>query len=113
MRTCLIRRYTPIELFPFSLEEYLGFRGEPIPYLPSSCNSASSRHQNSAAVLYGNGWDTGCTQTSGVTLLRTLYDYLPYRDISICHQIEAVTALRELPFYLISIPANRVSFNKL
>jgi uncharacterized protein len=59
------------------------------------------------------GGNTGCTQTSGVILLQTLYDDVPYRDIATCHQIEAVTALRELPFYLISIPANRVSFNKL
>jgi uncharacterized protein len=42
-------------------------------------------------------------------LLRTLYDDVLYRDIATRNQIEAVTALWELAFYLISNPANLVS----
>ena len=36
-----------------------------------------------------------------------------YRDIATRHRIDAVTALKELAFYLISNPASLVSFNKL
>jgi predicted AAA+ superfamily ATPase len=46
-------------------------------------------------------------------LLRTLYDDVLYRDIATRHRIDAVTALKELAFYLISNPASLVSFNKL
>jgi uncharacterized protein len=48
-----------------------------------------------------------------LSLLRTLYDDVLYRDIATRHQNESVTALQELAFYLISNPANLLSFNKL
>jgi len=43
----------------------------------------------------------------------TLYDDVLYRDIATRYQLEAVTALRELAFFLLSNPAGMVSFNKL
>jgi uncharacterized protein len=46
-------------------------------------------------------------------LLRTHYDDVLYRDIATRYHIDAVTALKELAFYLISNPASLVSFNKL
>jgi predicted AAA+ superfamily ATPase len=46
-------------------------------------------------------------------ILRTLYDDVLYRDIATRYRIDAVTALKELAFYLISNPASLVSFNKL
>jgi len=41
--------------------------------------------------------------------------YVPsmMRDIATCYRLEAVTALKELAFYLMSNPASLVSFNKL
>lgn len=48
-----------------------------------------------------------------LALLRTLYDDVLYRDIATRHHLDAVTALKELAFFLISNPANLVSFNKL
>ena len=39
-------------------------------------------------------------------LLRTLYDDVLYRDIATRYRIDAVTALKELAFYLISNPAS-------
>jgi predicted AAA+ superfamily ATPase len=45
--------------------------------------------------------------------LRSLYDDVLYRDIATRYHLEAVTALKELAFYLMSNPAGRVSFNKL
>lgn len=46
-------------------------------------------------------------------LLRTLYDDVLYRDIATRYRLEAVTALKELAFYLMSNPSSMVSFNKL
>jgi predicted AAA+ superfamily ATPase len=46
-------------------------------------------------------------------LFRTLYDEVLYRDIATRYRVEAVSALKELAFFLISNPANLVSFNKL
>ena len=48
-----------------------------------------------------------------VPLLRSLYDDVLYRDIATRYHLEAVTALKELAFYLMSNPAGLVSFNKL
>jgi predicted AAA+ superfamily ATPase len=46
-------------------------------------------------------------------LLRTLYDDVLHRDIATRYRIEAVSALKELAFTLMSNPASLVSFNKL
>ncbi len=46
-------------------------------------------------------------------LLRTLYDDVLYRDIATRYHLDAVIALKELAFFLLSNPANLVSFNKL
>jgi len=46
-------------------------------------------------------------------LARTLYHDVLYRDITTRYHIEAVSALQELAFYLMSNPASLVSFNKL
>jgi predicted AAA+ superfamily ATPase len=46
-------------------------------------------------------------------LLRTLYDDVLYRDIATRYRLDAVKALKELAFYLMSNPSGTVSFNKL
>ena len=45
--------------------------------------------------------------------MRTLYDDVLYRDIATRYRIEALSALKELAFTLMSHPARPVSFNKL
>ena len=48
-----------------------------------------------------------------MSLLRTLYDGVLYRDIATRYHIEEVRALKELAFYLMSNPVSQISFNKL
>ena len=48
-----------------------------------------------------------------ISLLRTLYEDVLYRDIATRYRIEAVSALKELAYYLMSNPSGMVSFNKL
>ena len=111
--TRLTGRYIPIELFPFSFVEFLQFRGKPIPDLERM--TTIERAQLNAALndyLMAGGIPDALKYPE-LPLLRTLYDDVLYRDIATRNRIEAVTALKELAFYLISNPAVPVSFNKL
>jgi uncharacterized protein len=111
--TRLTGRYIPIELFPFSFGEYLTFRGEPIPDLQRMTTVERAGIKAALRSYMEMGGIPDALKYPELPLLRTLYDDVLYRDIATRHQIEAVTALRELAFYLISNPANLVSFNKL
>jgi uncharacterized protein len=111
--TRLTGRYIPIELFPFSFGEYLTFRGEPIPDLQRMTTVERAGIKAALRSYMVMGGIPDALKYPELPLLRTLYDDVLYRDIATRHQIQAVTALRELAFYLISNPANLVSFNKL
>jgi predicted AAA+ superfamily ATPase len=111
--TRLTGRYIPIELFPFSFKEFLHFRGQALPDLQrmTTIQRAQLNSVLNAYLLAGGIPDA--LKYPELPLLRTLYDDVLYRDIAARYRIEAVTALKELAFYLISNPANLVSFNKL
>jgi uncharacterized protein len=111
--TRLTGRYIPIELFPFSFLEYLQFRGEEIPDLQRMTTVRTARLQNLLDAYLQSGGIPDALKYPELPLLRTLYDDVLYRDIATRYQLEAVTALKELAFYLMSNPASTVSFNKL
>lgn len=111
--TRLTGRYIPIELFPFSFSEFLRFRGEPVPDLHRLTTvERAGMHAALNAYLQAGGIPDALKYPE-LPLLRTLYDDVLYRDIAARHRIDAVTALKELAFYLISNPASLISFNKL
>jgi len=111
--TRLTGRYVPIELFPFSFREFLEFRGMPVPNF-KRMTTADRGALNSALGSYLQmGGVPEALKYPELPLLRTLYDDVLYRDIATRYRLDAVTALKELAFYLISNPANLVSFNKL
>jgi uncharacterized protein len=111
--TLLTGRYFPIELFPFSFEEFLQFREEPRPDFDRM--STVSRARINAALLdyLRSGGIPDALKFPDLPLLRTLYDDILYRDIAARYRLDAVTALKELAFFLISNPGAQVSFNKL
>ena len=111
--TRLTGRYIPIELFPFSFTEYLKFQGEPIPDLTRMTTVERARLKAAMNTYLQAGGIPDALKYPELPLLRTLYDDVLYRDIATRHRIDAVTALKELAFYLISNPASLVSFNKL
>lgn len=111
--TRLTGRYIPIELFPFSFTEYLKFQGEPIPDLTQMTTVERARLKAAMNAYLQAGGIPDALKYPELPLLRTLYDDVLYRDIATRHRIDAVTALKELAFYLISNPASLVSFNKL
>ena len=111
--TRLTGRYIPIELFPFSFREYLHFQEKPIPE-PGRMTTVARAQLNAALTAYlQTGGIPDALKYPELPLLRTLYDDVLYRDIASRYRIEAVTALKELAFYLISNPSSPISFNKL
>jgi hypothetical protein len=111
--TRLTGRYVPIELFPFSFREYMQFRDESIPDLQRMTTVDSARLKKALNTYLEAGGIPDALKYPELPLLRTLYDDVLYRDIATRYRLEAVTALKELAFYLMSNPASMVSFNKL
>ena len=111
--TRLTGRYVPIELFPFSFREYLQFRDESIPDLQRMTTVDSARLKKALNTYLKAGGIPDALKYPELPLLRTLYDDVLYRDIATRYRLEAVTALKELAFYLMSNPAGMVSYNKL
>ena len=111
--TRLTGRYVPVELFPFSFDEFLRFKGYAIPDLTRLTTVEKARlHKNLDEYLRLGGIPEPLKYPE-LPLRRTLYDDILYRDIATRYRIEAVQALKELAFHLMSNPASQVSFNKL
>ena len=111
--TRLTGRYVPLELFPFSFREFLQFRGEPVPNLHRMTSIDRAQLKGSMNTYLQLGGIPEGLKYPEIPLLRTLYDDVLYRDIATRYRLDAVTALKELAFYLMSNPAGLVSFNKL
>jgi hypothetical protein len=111
--TRLTGRYVPIELFPFSFHEFLEFRGMPFPNLKRMTTADKGGLKSALALYLQMGGIPEALKYPELPLLRTLYDDVLYRDIATRYHLDAVTALKELAFFLMSNPANLISFNKL
>ncbi|MEW6219528.1 MAG: ATP-binding protein [Thermodesulfobacteriota bacterium] len=109
----LTGRYVPVELFPFSFAEYLLFQKETIPDLERMTTVTSANLNKVLAAYLQAGGIPDALKYPDLNLLRTLYDDVLYRDIATRYRIDAVTALKELAFSLMSNPAGSISFNKL
>jgi len=111
--TRLTGRYVPIELFPFSFRETLKFRGDDIPNFQRMTTVEQARINSALNAYLVSGGIPDALKYPEFPLLRSLYDDVLYRDIATRYHLDAVTALKELAFFLISNPAGLVSFNKL
>ncbi|MEJ5198863.1 MAG: ATP-binding protein [Anaerolineae bacterium] len=109
----LTGRYVPIELFPFSFTEFLRFRGHTIPDPRRMTTVEAAQLQRFLAEYLRCGGIPEPLKYPDLPLARTLYDDVLYRDIATRYRIEDVRALKELAFYLMSNPANLVSYNRL
>lgn len=113
MGSRLTGRYVPVELFPFSFPEFLRFRGYAPPDLARMTTLDTARLQGYLGEYLRLGGIPEPLKYPEIPLARALYDDVLYRDIATRHRITDVRALRELAYYLMSNPANLVSFNKL
>jgi uncharacterized protein len=111
--TRLTGRYVPIELLPFSFREFLQFRGETVPNLKRMTTADHARLQNSLLAYLESGGIPDALKYPALPLLRTLYDDVLNRDIATRYRLESITVIKELAFFLMSNPANLISFNKL
>jgi uncharacterized protein len=111
--TRLTGRYIPVELFPFSFNEFLRFKGYAIPDLTRLTTVETAHLQQGLNEYLHMGGIPEPLKYPELPLLRTLYDDILYRDIATRYRIEEVRALKELAFYLMSNPTSQVSFNKL
>ena len=109
----LTGRYVPIELFPFSFNEFLRFRQQPLPDLQRLTTVDQAHLQQYLNDYLRLGGLPEVLKYPELDLARTLYNDVLYRDITTRYRLEAVSALKELAFFLISNPADLVSFNKL
>jgi predicted AAA+ superfamily ATPase len=111
--TRLTGRYVPLELFPFSFAEFLHFKGYVLPDLARLTTADTALLQRRIDEYLRLGGIPDALKYPDMSLLRTLYDDVLYRDIATRYHIEEVRALKELAFYLMSNPASQISFNKL
>lgn len=109
----LTGRYLPVELFPFSFGEFLRFRGQAAPDATRMNTVETAQLQRQLNDYARLGGMPEPLKYPALPLWRTLYDDLLYRDIATRYHLEAVKALKELAFYLMSNPASQISFNKL
>jgi predicted AAA+ superfamily ATPase len=109
----LTGRYLPIELFPFSFNEFIQFKGYKILDINRMTTVDAARLQQYLSEYIIQGGIPESLKYPELPLLRTLYDDVLYRDIATRYRIEEVRALKELAYYLISNPTNLISFNKL
>jgi uncharacterized protein len=111
--THLTGRYFPIELFPFSYAEFLRFHGKTIPDFARTTTLDRADINASLMDYLQHGGIPDALKYPELPLLRTLYDDILHRDIATRYRIDAVTALKELGYFLMSNPGGLVSFNKI
>lgn len=111
--TRLTGRYVPVELFPFSFREFLEFRGLPVPNLKRMTTADKGALKSALTSYLQLGGIPEALKYPDLPLLQTLYNDVLYRDIATRYHLDAVNALKELAFFLMSNPASLVSFNKL
>lgn len=111
--TKLTGRYIPVELFPFSFEEYLQFNKFPLPNLTRLTTVQKGELKSSLANYFKRGGIPQALQYPQLPIHKTLYEDIINRDIGARYKIADIKPLRELAFYLLSNIASMVSYNKL
>ena len=109
----LTGRYLPVELLPFSFNEFLTFKGYEAPDLNRLTTAEQSLLQRRLDEYLVQGGIPEPVKYPDLPLHRVLYDDILYRDIAARHHIEDLRTLKELAFCLISNPGGLISFNKL
>lgn len=111
--TLLTGRYVPIELFPFSFQEYLQFNNQAIPDLMRMKTSDQAQLKHALGEYLIRGGIPDALKYPEIPLTRTLYDDILYRDIAARLRIDSIESLKQLAFFLISNPGAIISYNKL
>jgi predicted AAA+ superfamily ATPase len=111
--TRLTGRYVPVELFPFSYDEYLLFTSNEIPDISRLSTAKQASYQKLLDEYMLRGGLPEQLKYPELNLHQALYNDVLYRDIATRYQINEVRALKELASFLMSHPASLISYNKL
>ena len=98
--THLTGRHLPLEIFPFSYQEFVAFRG-----MDFGTEAATTYLKTGGIPQY--------VKTGIPALLTTLVDDILMKDIAVRHSIRDVSSLRQLTAFLITNIGNLMSANKL
>jgi hypothetical protein len=111
--TRLTGRHISLELLPFSFREYLNFHGE-TGYTSKKSTTVDKGNLNSFLDSYlQRGGVADSLKYPELPILKTLYDDVLFRDIASRYGLENVQALKELGLFLMSNPAELISYNKI
>ncbi len=111
--TKLTGRYIPIELFPFSWEEYLRFNEILVSNPKRLTTEERGVLKNALSDYLKKGGIPQSLQYPQLPIHKTLYDDIINRDIGARYKLPDTKPLRELSFYLLSNIAKLVSYNKM
>ena len=111
--TRLTGRYIAVELMPFSFEEFLRFKNVFIPNINSLTTIKRGELKQIFRKYLEKGGIPDALKYPDISLHKTLYDDILYRDVATRYKVTDVKALKELAFYLMSNIASLVSYNKL
>lgn len=111
--TRLTGRSLRVDLFPFSFREFLEFKQAKIPDLKILTIRQKGNLQKLVNEYLVSGGIPDALKYPELSIHKTLYDDVLFRDIATRHKLENIKSLQELAFYLISNISSLVSFNKL
>lgn len=111
--TKLTGRRISLELYPFSFDEFLLYKGYKLAKDAFSYTAERAAIKKHFAEYLRHGGMPEYLKYKDVTLLKRVYEDILYRDIVARYDIKQVKALRELGLYLLSNIGNLFSYNSL
>ncbi len=112
MATVLTGKYLPIEMLPFSLEEFFDWNKLDLHALTTE-NKTDSLALTDDYLRNGGYPETVSSRQLSRSYLDTLFDSIVWKDIAKRHNVRNVTDLNNLATYLVSNFCNPISANKL
>jgi len=111
--TRLTGRFLPIELFPFSFQEFLKFKGYALAEKALLLTRERGKIRGYFSEYLREGGMPEYIKYNDLDILKRIYDDILYRDIVARYKIKEVEALREIGLYFLSNISNLFSYNKL
>lgn len=112
MATALTGRYLKIDMYPFSLNETMGWRGIDI-HLQEDDVAVSATALTDEYMHYGGYPETINARAITKNYLSTLFDSILLKDVAKRHNVRNTTDLYNLATYLLSNFCNPISANDL
>jgi predicted AAA+ superfamily ATPase len=113
LSTKLTGRHLPVELLPFSFDEYLTLQAVSPVDMTRLTTVQRGELKKAFTEYVEKGGIPQAIQYPELPILKTLYDDILQKDIVIRYKLTDIKPLKELSFYLLNNITSLVSFNKL